>query len=104
MKILRNIKWYTKLIMAGVLIIAVGNPLSLIFISSGIDLAVIAFGDLLQASVALSIDYSVYIVGIGAVAVILGGGAYLGSREKTTAAKYKSLGHKNTKRPEYLEI
>jgi len=102
MKRLRNIKWYTKLIVAGVLIIAVGNPLSLIFISSGIDLAVIAFGDLLQAGVVLGIDYSLYIVGVGVVAIILGGGAYLGSREKTTTAKYKSLKNKNTKTPEYL--
>ena len=104
MKRLRNIKWYTKLIVAGLLLIAVGNPLSLIFISSGIDLAVIAFGDLLQAGVVASIHYSLYIVGVGAVAIILGGGAYLGSREKTTTAKYKNLKHRSTKTPEYLEV
>jgi len=100
---LRNIKWYNKLMIAGVLIIAVGNSLSLILISSGIDIAVIAFGNLLQAGLSASIDYSLYIVGVGAVAIILGGGAYLGAREKKSTAKYKHLKTKNTKTPEYLE-
>lgn len=93
---LKNLEWYKKLIIVGVLLVGVFNPLSLIFITSGIDIAVMALSDALQAGLMFTMEYFYVPVGIGALAIVLGIGVHLGAREKQQVTKLKSLKNKKT--------
>lgn len=99
----KNMEWFYKLIVIGLLLIVVLNPLSLILISSGIDLAVQFIGNSLQTGVEYATEYALYPMGLGAVLILLGGGAYLGQRERSNTAKLKSMKKKpSQKAGEYL--
>lgn len=102
---LTNLAWYNKLMAAGVLLIVVLNPLSLILLSSGIDLAVAFIGDLLQAGFEFGAEYAIYPMGIGAVALLVGFGASLGANSKANSKKLKTMKKKPTQKAgEYLEV
>lgn len=92
----KQLEWYKKLIIVGVLLIGVFNPLSLIFITSGIDVAVMALSDALQAGLIFTMGYFYVPVGIGALSIVLGIGVHLGARENQKVAKLKSLKNKKT--------
>jgi hypothetical protein len=93
---LNRVKWYNKLIIGGVLLVALANPLSLVFIADGTDIAIVWLGQLVQLAFTYAVDFSPYIIGIGAVAIVLGFGASLGAKEKKTNYKLEKLKHKKT--------
>ena len=105
MKNIKNIKWYNKLIIIGSLLLLTINPLSLIFISSGIEIAVQMIGNALQSGITIAIEYIYIPMGLGAVLIFLGIGASMGANEKNNIAKLKSMKNKPTnKAGKYLEI
>ncbi len=90
-KRIKNMQWHTKLILLGLALILLLNPLSLIVLSSGIDITVVFIGDMLQQAIEFGTEYTLYPMGLGALLMVLGGGMYLGAREKNEVKRLESL-------------
>ena len=91
--------------MAGSLLLLVGNPLSLLFIADGINIAFLALADLVEAVFRLSVDYSPIFMAIGAVAIVLGIGMAWGKAQANQTKKLKKMKSQPTaKAGKFMEV
>lgn len=90
MKKLNKIKLHTKLITAGAIFVAVGNPLSLVFIADGADIAVLWLGQIIQLLFMYAVQGSIYFVLGGLLILVLGIGMKLGSDTTKATKKLKT--------------